>query len=195
MGSDTTRAGTTGPETARPQTAGPQTARPQTAGPETTGELPAISKLLAEARAGLERVGPQQAFAMAGRGGLLVDTRPSEQRSRYGTIPGALVVDRNVLAWRLDPTSPHKLPEVLVSDQEIVVICQEGYSSSLAAATLRLLGLRRATDLDGGFLAWAAAGLPVQAPPAGVAGDVSAMHGPPAEGRPIDARRGGDDAG
>jgi rhodanese-related sulfurtransferase len=127
----------------------------------------AISKLLDEARSGLDRVGPEQAAAIAGRGGLLVDTRPSEQRRRHGTIPGALVVDRNVLEWRLDPTSPHKLAEVHSADQEIVVICQEGYASSLAAATLRSIGLRRATDLEGGFLAWAGAGMPVQPPEGG----------------------------
>lgn len=126
----------------------------------------AISQLLERTRAGLERVGPDQAAAIAARGGLLVDTRPVEQRRASGTIPGALIVDRNVLEWRLDPTSPHKLPVVHDGDQEIVVICQEGFASSLAAATLRSIGLRRATDLDGGFLAWAEAGLPVETPEA-----------------------------
>ncbi len=122
----------------------------------------AISQLLERVRAGFERVGPQEAAEIAARGGLLVDTRPLELRRRHGTIPGALVVDRNVLEWRLDPTSPHRLPEVRRADQEVVVICQEGYASSLAAGTLRSIGLGRATDLEGGFEAWAAAGLPVE---------------------------------
>jgi rhodanese-related sulfurtransferase len=124
----------------------------------------AISQLLEQVRSGLERVGPHEAAAIAARGGLLVDTRPIELRRRHGTIPGALVVDRNVLEWRLDPTSPHRLAEVERADQEIVLICQEGYASSLAAASLRSLGLSRATDLEGGFAAWEAAGLPVERP-------------------------------
>lgn len=87
-----------------------------------------------------------------------------EQRARDGEIPGALVIDRNVLEWRLDPTSPHRVPEVTGPEQEVIVVCNEGYSSSLAAATLRRLGMARATDLAGGFQAWAAAGLPVVRP-------------------------------
>jgi rhodanese-related sulfurtransferase len=127
----------------------------------------AISRLLEEVRAGLRRVTAQEAAEVAARGGLLVDMRPSEQRRRHGAIPGAIVVERNVLEWRLDPTSPHRLPDVGGSDTEVVVICQEGYASSLAAASLRSLGLHRATDLDGGFVAWAAAGRPVEAGAAG----------------------------
>ncbi|MCU1380801.1 MAG: Rhodanese domain protein [Acidimicrobiales bacterium] len=87
-------------------------------------------------------------------GGLIVDIRPSELRQRDGELPGALVVDRNVLEWRLDPTSDHRLPEVSGTDQQIVLVCDEGYATSLAAATLRQLGLHRATDLVGGFQAW-----------------------------------------
>jgi len=94
-------------------------------------------------------------------GGLLVDTRPVEQRRRDGEVPGALVIDRNVLEWRLDPASAHRVPNVAGYDQPIVVMCDEGYSSSLAAASLQDLGLVGATDLEGGFQAWAAAGLPV----------------------------------
>ncbi len=93
-------------------------------------------------------------------GALLVDTRPLEQRQRDGEIPGAIVIDRNVLEWRLDPSSEHCIPQA-VSDQRVIVICNEGYSSSLAAATLQRLGLRDATDVIGGFQAWAARGLPV----------------------------------
>jgi rhodanese-related sulfurtransferase len=95
---------------------------------------------------------------------LLVDTRPSELRARDGTIPGALVIDRNVLEWRLDPASPHRIPEITAHDQQIILFCDEGYASSLAARSLQELGLRNATDLVGGIQAWKAAGLPVDAP-------------------------------
>ena len=87
------------------------------------------------------------------RGALIVDIRPIELRRRDGALAGAVVVDRNQLEWRLDPTSPYRIPEVTGPDQEIVLVCDEGYASSLAAATLQALGLRRATDLDGGFQA------------------------------------------
>jgi len=87
-------------------------------------------------------------------GALVVDTRPSEQRHRDGDLPGALVIDRNVLEWRLDPTSPHRIKAMTGPDRRIIIVCDQGYSSSLAAATLRRLGLERATDLIGGFQAW-----------------------------------------
>jgi len=93
-------------------------------------------------------------------GALLVDIRPAAQRRAEGEVPGALIIERNVLEWRLDPTSPSCLPEVLGPDQHIVLLCSEGYASSLAAATLRQIGLHRATDVDGGFKAWLRAGLP-----------------------------------
>lgn len=89
--------------------------------------------------------------ALRARGALIVDIRPAEQRTRDGELPGAAVVDRNVLEWRLDPTSPHRIPEVTGPDQPIVLVCNEGYASSLAALSLQKLGLARATDLDGGF--------------------------------------------
>ena len=91
--------------------------------------------------------------ALRARGALIVDIRPVEQRALDGWLPGAVVVDRNVLEWRLDPTSPHRLPQVSGPDQEIVIVCNEGYSSSLAALSLQELGLTRATDLDGGYQA------------------------------------------
>ena len=96
-------------------------------------------------------------------GALLVDTRPVEQRERDGEVPGAVVVDRNVLEWRLDPASPWRIPEVTGYDLEVIVLCNQGYSSSLVADTLRSLGLRRAVDVVGGFEAWAALGLPIVA--------------------------------
>ena len=90
----------------------------------------------------------------------MIDTRTSEQRARDGEIPGALVVDRTVLEWRLDPTSPTRIPEVKDHDTRVIVVCAEGYSSSLAAASLLDLGLVNATDVIGGFESWKAAGLP-----------------------------------
>jgi len=120
-----------------------------------------IDELLAEVRARIDRIHPAEVPARVDAGALLVDTRPWEQRSRDGAVPGALVVDRNVLEWRLDPASPDRLPEVTGYDLEVVVLCNEGYSSSLVADTLRTLGLTRTVDVIGGFVAWAAAGLPV----------------------------------
>ena len=115
---------------------------------------PAIDALLARARSGLDRVAPEDLAAEVAAGALVVDIRPVEQRERDGEMPGALVVDRNVLEWRLDPTSPHRLPQATGPDVRVVIVCQGGYSSSLAAATLQELGLYRATDLVGGFEAW-----------------------------------------
>ena len=113
-----------------------------------------IDLLLVAARAALDRVEPDALAAEIAAGALVVDTRPVGQRRRDGALPGAIVVDRNVLEWRLDPTSPQRIPEATHADVRVIVVCNEGYSSSLAAATLRQLGLRRATDLAGGFQAW-----------------------------------------
>ncbi|MGZ8738170.1 MAG: rhodanese-like domain-containing protein [Nocardioides sp.] len=115
--------------------------------------LTGIDALLARARSRLDRVEPERLDAEMAAGALVVDTRPLEQRVRDGHLPGALVVDRNVLEWRLDPTSPYRLPQV-TSDSRVVIVCNEGYSSSLAAATLQQLGLSGATDLVGGYQAW-----------------------------------------
>ena len=124
-------------------------------------EPPSIDDVLAEARAALDRVGPAEAYERQRAGALLVDTRPAAQRAEQGEIPGAIVIERNVLEWRVDPRSAHRIPEVVDHQTEIIVVCSEGYSSSLAAASLQRLGLEKATDLDGGFVAWKAAGLPV----------------------------------
>ncbi|WP_436839803.1 rhodanese-like domain-containing protein [Streptomyces albogriseolus] len=123
-----------------------------------------IDEHLARVRAGLDRVGPQEAYAAAADGALLVDIRYAELRERDGLIPGALVIERNELEWRLDPVGSHRVPQATDHDLRIVVICNEGYASSLAAASLHQLGLHRATDLIGGFQAWRAVGLPVSAP-------------------------------
>jgi rhodanese-related sulfurtransferase len=121
-----------------------------------------IDDLLDEARARLRRFGPVEAAHAVERGALLVDIRPQWQRDTDGEIPGALLIERNHLEWRLDPSSDARIPEAVDHDIEIVIVCSEGYSSSLAAASLQDLGLHRATDLDGGFLAWRAAGLPTR---------------------------------
>jgi rhodanese-related sulfurtransferase len=118
-----------------------------------------VDDLLEEARRSLPgRVAASDLAACLARGALVVDIRPAEQRARDGELPGAVVVDRNVLEWRLDPTSPDRMAEAGDADREVVVVCNEGYQSSLAAAILQRLGLRRATDLEGGFQALLAAG-------------------------------------
>ncbi len=114
----------------------------------------AISRLLGQTRQGLSRVEPEDLDAVRADGALVVDIRPVEQRQRDGELPGALVIDRNVLEWRLDPTSPSRLPLDVTASTRIVIVCNEGYSSSLAAHTLQLLGLEQATDLTGGYQAW-----------------------------------------
>ena len=120
-----------------------------------------IDDVLADARSRFERLDPKAAYQAQQDGAILVDIRPEAQRRRFGEVPGALLIERTVLEWRLDPRSDARLPVADRFDQPIVVICQEGYSSSLAAASLQDLGLFRATDLIGGFEAWLAAGLPV----------------------------------
>ena len=117
-----------------------------------------IDELLAEARRDLRRVSARQLAEAMASGALVVDIRPVEQRERDGALPGALVIDRNVLEWRLDPSSPNAIPET-AHDRWIVIVCNEGYSSSLAAATLHQLGLEHATDLVDGFQGLLRAGL------------------------------------
>jgi rhodanese-related sulfurtransferase len=113
----------------------------------------AIDALLAQARAVLDRVEPGRLDEELASGAVLIDMRPVEQRQRDGELTGAIIIDRNVLEWRLDPTSPDRLPVASSADIRYILVCNEGYSSSLAAATLRDLGLSRATDLVGGFQA------------------------------------------
>jgi rhodanese-related sulfurtransferase len=120
-----------------------------------------VGEILAHARGRLKRLGPQQAYDAMRGGALLVDIRPQAQRAAEGELPGALVVERNVLEWRLDPASDARLPEAGDYRRPVIVVCSEGYASSLAAASLQDLGLVNATDLAGGFRAWAGSGLPV----------------------------------
>ncbi len=126
----------------------------------------AISRLLAQCRRGLERVAPGDLAAARADGALVVDIRPAEQRERDGVLPDAVVIDRNVLEWRLDPSSPDRLPIADDPDRRVVLVCNEGYSSSLAAYTLQQLGLRHATDLRGGYQAWLQGGGSVTPNPA-----------------------------
>ncbi len=121
-----------------------------------------IDELLERSRARLQRLTPAQAHAASGHGAVIVDTRPLEQRRRQGVVPGAVVIGRNVLEWRVDPTSGFTDPALAGLRGEVIVMCAEGYSSSLAAAALQEVGLGTATDMVGGFLAWEAAGLPVE---------------------------------
>ncbi|MER5916749.1 rhodanese-like domain-containing protein [Streptomyces sp. NPDC001982] len=129
------------------------------------GETPVgIDELLERVREGYHRIDPREAYNAVQAGeALLVDIRYAALRERDGLIPGALVIERNELEWRLDPQGSHRTPEATGHDLRVVVICNEGYASSLAAASLHQLGLHRATDLVGGFQAWKAAGLPVTA--------------------------------
>jgi len=121
----------------------------------------AVGKMLDAARARLDRPDARRAWEMVAAGAHLVDTRPAWQRAEEGEIPGALLIERNHLEWRLDPSSDARIPEAVDAGVTWIVVCSEGYASSLAAASLQDLGLRNATDLDGGFRGWKAAALPV----------------------------------
>ncbi|MFG1775769.1 rhodanese-like domain-containing protein [Micromonospora sp. NPDC049051] len=129
---------------------------------------PGVDALLEQARVGVRRLTPQQTVEAVRTGALLVDTRTDVQRREQGDLPGAIVIDRTVLEWRLDPASAWRIPEATGYDQRIVVVCRQGYSSSLAVASLRALGLHRATDMIGGVQAWREAGLPMSDRPADV---------------------------
>ena len=120
------------------------------------GEHRTIDELLAAARSRLDRIAPSRLEAEVASGALVIDVRPIEQRQRDGALPGAIVIDRNVLEWRLDPTCEHHIPQITAHDALVIIVCNEGFSSSLAAAELHDLGLARATDLIGGFQAWLA---------------------------------------
>lgn len=119
-------------------------------------------ELLAEARRGLSRLEPVEAASAISAGAVLVDVRSEVQRQRDGVVPGSVFFPRNVLEWRCDPASPGRDERVSDLGRLLIVMCDEGYQSSLAAANLRRLGFERATDLAGGFRAWRAAGLPVE---------------------------------
>ncbi|GIJ73722.1 rhodanese-like domain-containing protein [Virgisporangium ochraceum] len=127
-----------------------------------------VDRVLAEARHGVRRYTAHETEVARRRGALVVDTRTETQRAEAGELPGAVVIDRTVLEWRLDPKSDARIAEAVDYDLEIVVVCRQGYSSSLAAESLRRIGLRRATDMVGGVEAWRDAGLPLHDGPADV---------------------------
>lgn len=139
-----------------------------------------IDETLAAARARLRRLDPEEAHVAHRRGALLVDIRPAAQRAAHGTVPGALAVERNVLEWRFDPRCATRLPQAVGYDLRVLVLCQEGFTSSLAAAALQDLGLHRATDVVGGFAAWSIAGLPVLGP--------TVLTAPPSSVAPVTVR-------
>lgn len=121
-----------------------------------------VNQLLDACRARIDRLDPVATRAAAASGAMVIDTRCAEQRQRTGLIPGSVHVPLSVLYWRLDPASGYEDPELADPDRQVILVCADGYSSSIAAATLRDLGFSRACDLDGGFAAWQAAGLPVE---------------------------------
>jgi len=124
-----------------------------------------INDLLATARSRIERLDPQGAFGAMETGAIVIDTRCAEQRRETGVIPGSIHVPLSVLYWRLDPASGHEDARLADPERRVILVCAHGYSSSIAAATLRDLGFARAADIDGGFEAWQAAGLPIEAAP------------------------------
>jgi rhodanese-related sulfurtransferase len=136
-----------------------------------------VAELLAEARVGIQRYEPADALVRAASGSLLVDLRSHDERDRDGIIPGSVHVPRSVLEWRVDERSGFSNPHVAQQELELVLVCNEGYSSSFAASALRRLGFSRAADLIGGFQAWRAAGLPTMAAPPRVGG-LPGMGGP-----------------
>jgi rhodanese-related sulfurtransferase len=129
----------------------------------TVSDRLTVNDLVAASRARFVRLGPHEAHTAAADGAIVIDTRCAEQRSEKGVIPGSIHVPLSVLYWRLDPTSGFDDPRVTDPERQVILVCAHGYSSSLAAATLQDLGYRRATDIDGGFEAWQAAGLPIEA--------------------------------
>jgi len=120
-----------------------------------------VNDLVAASRARITRLDPRAARSAAEDGAILIDTRCAEQRRETGVIPGSIHVPLSVLFWRLDPASGFEDPRLADPERQVILVCAHGYSSSLAAATLQDLGFRRATDIDGGFEAWRAAGLPI----------------------------------
>lgn len=121
-----------------------------------------ISDLLEACRARIDRFRPLEASGAVDAGALLVDTRCAEERAATGVIPGSVHVPLSVLFWRLDPASGYEDPRLADLERRVILVCADGYSSSIAAATLRDLGFVKAADLDGGFAAWQAAGLPIE---------------------------------
>ena len=128
---------------------------------EEAQERRSVDALLDEARGQIERYTAEDARRHQRQGAWLIDIRPIAQRTQYGAVPDALVIERNVLEWRLDPQCAHRLPEACSYQRRIIILCQQGYASSMAAASVRSLGYTHVADVIGGFDAWKQAGLPV----------------------------------
>jgi len=132
-----------------------------------------IEQLLQEARSQIARLTPEATAQALADGALLVDIRPERQRAQHGQVPGALIIERNVLEWRVDPSSAWRLPQFSSHQLQVLILCQQGYASSFAAASLVALGYRSAGDVIGGFDAWRSAGLPTEGAPNDVSDDVA----------------------
>ena len=124
-----------------------------------------VNDLLASSRSRIERLEPHAAFAALATGAIVIDTRCTEQRRTTGCIPGSVHVPLSILYWRLDPDSGSKDASLADPERQVILVCAHGYSSSIAAATLRDMGFARASDLEGGFEAWQASGLPIEVAP------------------------------
>jgi rhodanese-related sulfurtransferase len=123
--------------------------------------MSAVDRLLDEARSRIQRWSPTETRELVQRGALLIDIRPVAQRAAHGVVPGALCIERNVLEWRLDPGGDHRILEATSCARRVIILCQQGYASSLAADSLRSLGYTQAADMIDGFDGWRAAGLPI----------------------------------
>ena len=123
-------------------------------------------QLVERARTQIERFTPARAFQSVREGALLIDIRPIQQRREHGIVPQALCIERNVLEWRLDPSGAYRIPEATGHDRAVLILCQQGYASSLAAASLKAMGYQTTGDVIGGFDAWQSAGLPIAPGPA-----------------------------
>jgi len=139
-----------------------------------------LDELLAEAEARITRLSPEEAEQAMAAGALLIDVRSERDRERDGIVPGSLHIPRTVLEWRADPDGAWRNPHVGRLDRQLILLCNHGYSTVLAAATLAELGHTGAGDVRGGFAAWRAAGLPTMAAPRPVDGDgeLAGMSGP-----------------
>jgi rhodanese-related sulfurtransferase len=144
--------------------------------PNSSKDRFTIQDMLAEARIGLKRLKPTEALHAQKNNALFLDTRVSEDREREGVIPGSIHVPLSVIQWRVDPSSGFQNPNIRDFEQTLIVVCNEGYSSSLAAASLQRLGFVNATDLDGGFRGWKAAGLPVCHASENIEASASSVH-------------------
>ena len=134
--------------------------------PRQMPERTTIDEMLARARKRIARLSPREVESARESGAVIVDTRDSVDRAAEGVIPGSVLVTRNTLEWRADPSSELPDPRLADLDRQLIVVCNDGYSSSLAAASLQDLGFSRATDLAGGYRAWKRAGLPTEDAPA-----------------------------